>query len=97
MAWFNTPDPLYFTPGEFFKGIRLAYNEMDFSMFKEKLFPEEHNTDEYVMKWFKLFGASPFQLWCQLGSDRRKQLEFIIYEYARYEAQAEGGHVNDLK
>ena len=83
-------DPLYFTPGEFFKGIRLAYNEIDFKMFREKLFPERHHTDEYVMKWYQLWGRSPFQLWCNLGSNKRKELEFIIYECARHEAQAEG-------
>jgi hypothetical protein len=85
------PDPLYFTPGEFFKGIRLLYNDMDFNMFKRELFPEAHFTDEYVMKWYKAFGEAPFHLWCSIDSDKREKLEFLVYECAKKEAQREGG------
>tara|TARA_Y100000114_G_scaffold111971_1_gene105758 strand:+ start:138 stop:413 length:276 start_codon:yes stop_codon:yes gene_type:complete len=83
-------DPLYFTPGEFFKGLRLLYNNMDFKMFKEKLFPEEHHTYEYVQSYFAHWGRNPFGLWCNLDSNKREVLEFLIYECAKKEAQLWG-------
>lgn len=82
-------DPMYFTPGEFFKGLRLLYNDMDFAMFKRELFPEEHHTYEYVMSRFNLW-HSPFQFWCSIDEEKREKLEFLVYECARKEAQREG-------
>lgn len=83
-------DPLYFTPGEFFKGIRLLYNEMDFVMFKNQLFPEPHHTVEYIHSYFTRWGTNPFNLWCMLDEEKRKALEFLVYECAKKEAQREG-------
>ena len=84
------PDPLYFTPSEFFKGIRLLYNEMDFKMFYGKFFTDSHYTDEYVMSKYRIWGQSPFTFWCSIDEKRREILEFLVYECARKEAQREG-------
>ena len=86
----SNTDPLYFTPGEFFKGLRLLFNEMDFRMFKKQLFPEPYHIDEYVYGYFERFKASPFRLWCDLDNDRQEKLQFLVYECARKEAQREG-------
>jgi len=83
-------DPLYFTPSEFFKGLRLLFNDMDFKMFREKIFPEKHHTYEYVMSWYQKFGQSPFQFWCNLDPSKQEAFEFLVYECARKEAQREG-------
>ena len=87
------PDPLYFTPSEFFKGIRLLYNEMDYEMFRKKFFPSvciELQEDGYVMGKYRIWGQSPFTFWCSIDPDRRETLEFLVYECARKEAQREG-------
>ena len=91
----NDIDPLYFTPGEFFKGLRLLYNDMDFAMFKREFFPTitKHGDafgDDYTIGLFRRFGESPFKFWCSLDDEKRERLEFLIYECAKKEAQREG-------
>lgn len=83
-------DPLYFTPGEFFKGLRLLWNRMDYKMFYGKFFADSHYTDEYVMSHWQKFGQSPFKFWCSLDEEKREILQFLVYECAREEAQREG-------
>mgnify|MGYP003152060118 CR=1 FL=1 len=84
------PDPLYFTPGEFFQGLRLLYNELDYEEFRKNFFPDKSHTDEYVMGKYRIWGQSPFTFWCSIDSDRREMLEFLVYNCSRREAQRNG-------
>ena len=79
-----------FTPGEFFKGLRLLFNDMDFKMFLENFFPNYDKKDQTAIKYWRMWGKSPFQFWCNIDGDRREMLEFLVFRCAETEAQREG-------
>ena len=84
------PDPLYFTPGEFFQGIRLLLNDMDYAQFLKNFFPNYDKKDQTAIKYWRMWGQSPFQFWCHIDGDRRERLEFLVYQSAKTEAQRNG-------
>jgi len=82
-------DTLYFSADEVMKGIRLLFNQMDARIFRKEFFPGPEHTDEYIMKKYREFGASPFKFWCSIDDTLRSKLNFLIDEAASLELHRE--------